>query len=98
MDHARSVELSGTALDFARSVLRPGGNFVVKVFQGELFGEFLREARKSFKNVRAHRPPASRSQSSETYVIAKGFNPGRRGHKTEGISPGPGKPVSEEEE
>ena len=78
VDHARSVELSGTALDFAHKVLRTGGNFVVKVFQGELFPGFLREVRRSFKNVRANRPPASRSQSSETYVVAKGFNLKRR--------------------
>ena len=75
VDHARSVELSEVALDFARRTLRPGGNFVVKVFQGELFGDFLREVRRSFKKARAHRPPASRSQSSETYVVAKGFSP-----------------------
>jgi 23S rRNA (uridine2552-2'-O)-methyltransferase len=77
VDHARSIELSEAALDFARGTLRPGGNFVVKVFQGELFEVFLSQVRRSFKNVRSHRPPASRSQSSETYVVAKGFNPKR---------------------
>jgi 23S rRNA (uridine2552-2'-O)-methyltransferase len=75
VDHARSVELAGTALGFARRALRPGGNFVVKVFQGELFSDLLGVVRAWFANVRAHRPPASRSQSSETYVVAKGFNP-----------------------
>jgi len=75
VDHARSVELAGAALGFARRALRPGGNFAVKVFQGELFSDFLGSVRAHFQNVRAHRPPASRSQSSETYVVAKGFNP-----------------------
>jgi len=82
VDHARSVELSGIALDFAKRVLRPGGNFAVKVFQGELFGDFLRQVRRSFKNVRANRPPASRSQSSEIYVVAKGYNPARQKKKS----------------
>ena len=90
IDHARSVELSGIALKFAQKVLRPGGNFVVKVFQGELFPGFLREVRRSFKNVRANRPPASRSQSSETYVVAKGFDPKQREPGAGGRGPGEG--------
>ena len=96
IDHARSIELSETALDFARRTLHPGGNFVVKVFQGDLFAGFLNEVRRIFKNVRVHRPAASRPQSSETYVVAKGFNPQRRvqGASAAGehISPGPGGP------
>jgi 23S rRNA (uridine2552-2'-O)-methyltransferase len=100
VDHARSVELSGTALEFAQKVLRPGGNFVVKVFQGELFPGFLRDVRQSFKNVRANRPPATRSQSSETYVVAKGFEPRRKEQGAsaagERSSPGRGGPGQSE--
>ena len=94
IDHARSIELSEAALAFAHRALRPGGNFVVKVFQGELFGQFLFEVRGDFKNVRSHRPPASRSQSSETYVVAKGFNPRPRATR----STSPAAPKSEEGE
>ncbi|MGQ9582288.1 MAG: RlmE family RNA methyltransferase [Thermoplasmatota archaeon] len=73
IDHARSIELCEAALDFARDCLRPGGVFVTKVFQGGLFGDFLKRARASFRACRAHRPAASRSSSSEIYVVCRGF-------------------------
>jgi 23S rRNA (uridine2552-2'-O)-methyltransferase len=73
IDHARSIELSEAALDFARKVLRFKGNFVVKVFQGDMSDEFLGKVRAQFASCRAFRPEASRSQSSETYMIGKGF-------------------------
>ena len=73
IDHARSIELCDTALEFARRALRPGGNFVVKVFQGDMFRDFLCRVRQCFRNVHAHHPAASRPSSSEIYVIAKGF-------------------------
>lgn len=75
VDHARSIELSETAFDFARMVLRPGGHFIVKVFVGDMFKAFLREVSKSFDFCKAHHPKASRSTSSETYVVCKGFRP-----------------------
>ncbi len=73
IDHARSIELCELALDFARKALRPGGNFVVKVFMGDLFGTYMAAVRRNFRNVHAYHPEASRPSSSEIYVVAKGF-------------------------
>ncbi|HVL88057.1 MAG TPA: RlmE family RNA methyltransferase [Candidatus Thermoplasmatota archaeon] len=72
-DHARSIHLCEQALAFATQVLKPGGVFVVKVFEGDLFADFLVQARRHFAMVKAHHPEASRSSSSEVYVVAKGF-------------------------
>jgi 23S rRNA (uridine2552-2'-O)-methyltransferase len=73
MDHARSVDLCSHALDFARQTLKPGGSLVMKMFEGDMINDFLREVRKSFSSVRLHAPKASRACSSEIYIIAKGF-------------------------
>ncbi len=73
VDHARSVHLSRLALDFARRVLRRQGRFVVKVFQGPDLQDLEDEARKHFNLVKRHVPEASRSASSEIYLVAKGF-------------------------
>jgi len=72
-DHARSIELCEFALEFSRQALREGGTLVVKVFEGDLYGEFLAKLKKNFRNVKGHNPRASRPASSEIYVIAKGF-------------------------
>ncbi len=72
-DHARSIDLAEHALACAQKILRPGGNFVVKAFQGDLFAGYLRNVRSRFRNVRAHSPTASRKASAEMYIIAKGF-------------------------
>jgi len=72
-DHLRIVALCETALDFAEQVLRPGGHFVAKVFQGGAEGALLTRLRQSFETVRHMKPPASRTDSSEQYVIATGF-------------------------
>lgn len=80
MDHARSVELCTHALNFARQTLREGGNLVMKVFEGDMMKGLLAEVRKSFTAVKLHSPQASRSSSSEIYIIAKGF----RGEPGEG--------------
>jgi 23S rRNA (uridine2552-2'-O)-methyltransferase len=79
IDHAKSIELSELAFDFACKVLRPGGRFVAKVFVGDMYRDYLREVSKAFESCRAHHPKASRSTSSETYVIGKGFRPARAG-------------------
>jgi 23S rRNA (uridine2552-2'-O)-methyltransferase len=73
MDHARSVELAEISLDITRNLLKSGGNFAVKVFEGDLFPDFIKEVRFAFEYTKAHSPKASRKQSSEIYVIGKGF-------------------------
>jgi 23S rRNA (uridine2552-2'-O)-methyltransferase len=75
MDQARSVHLATAALNVARELLKPGGTFLVKVFEGEDFQEYLEDLRKSFRMVKRHSPPSSRSSSSELYVLCKGFRP-----------------------
>ena len=71
MDHAVSVDLARSALKVAKKLLRPRGNFVVKVFQGDMFLDYLNEVRKEFSSVHAHSPLASRKESAETYIVAK---------------------------
>lgn len=60
-------------LDMVRQVLKPGGNYVVKVFQGEGSDEFLKDVRSSFEKVVIRKPEASRPRSREVYLVAKGF-------------------------
>ncbi|TGC11357.1 RlmE family RNA methyltransferase [Methanolobus halotolerans] len=81
LDHARSIDLTTSALECARKILKPGGNFVVKVFQGDMFKGFLDEVRNNFTFTRSYSPHASRSQSAEIYVVGKKFltAPLRRG-------------------
>jgi 23S rRNA (uridine2552-2'-O)-methyltransferase len=78
VDQARSLVLAGKALEASRVLLRPGGQFCVKVFEGEDFGELLGRVQEAFAFVKVHAPEASRKQSSEVYIIAKGFR-ARRG-------------------
>ncbi len=73
LDHARSIHLCRQALAFASTALRPGGTFLVKAFEGDLYPDFLDALRESFQTVKAHRPVASRKQSSEVYVVCQGF-------------------------
>lgn len=72
-DHIRIVMLAELALDFAFEVLAPDGAFVAKVFQGGSERDLLQPLRQAFRQVRHFKPPASRSESAETYVIATGF-------------------------
>lgn len=73
VDHARSIELARASLQLAIRFLKPDGKFVVKVFQGEDFETFVKEAREHFRQVSAHHPPASRDESREQYVVGVGF-------------------------
>jgi len=73
LDHANSIWLAENALDFAKKFLKNNGNFICKVFEGELLKEFLNKVKTSFEVVKLHSPPASRKSSSEIYVIAKIF-------------------------
>lgn len=72
-DQASSMYLVELALDMARKVLKPRGNFVAKVFQGAGSEAYLKELRSSFEKVLIRKPAASRSRSREVYVVAKGF-------------------------
>ncbi|MDG6256297.1 MAG: RlmE family RNA methyltransferase [Methanomicrobiaceae archaeon] len=72
-DQARSIGLAEDALGFCCTILKPGGNFVVKAFQGEQFDDFLAEVRERFRSVRVYRTQATRKGSTEAYVIAKNF-------------------------
>ena len=75
VDQPRAVYLVELALDLARKVLVPGGDLLVKVFQGEGFDEMLRELRKHFAKVQTRKPEASRSRSPELYVLARDYRP-----------------------
>jgi len=74
-DHLRIMALAELALDFALHVLRPGGAFVAKVFQGGSEKQFLGVLKRHFATVRHAKPPASRKDSAELYVVATGFRP-----------------------
>jgi len=73
VDQPRAMHLAELAADFASQVLRPGGNLVVKLFQGEGFQEFVEAARARFGSVRMRKPAASRSGNRETYLVARNF-------------------------
>lgn len=75
-DHLRIVALAELALEFAVEVLAPGGAFVAKVFQGGSERDVLTRLKQRFAQVRHVKPPASRKESSELYVVAQGFRPG----------------------
>ena len=73
VDQPRAVHLCELALDMAQQVLKPGGAFLVKLFQGAGSEEYMREVRSSFKTVKVRKPAASRPRSREVYVLAQGF-------------------------
>ncbi len=73
LDHARSIHLAETAHEVAAGLLRSGGDFVVKVFEGRDFAAFRRRIEQDFEFVRTTSPDASRESSSEVYVIGKGY-------------------------
>jgi 23S rRNA (uridine2552-2'-O)-methyltransferase len=70
-DQARSMHLAEIALEFAVKRLKPGGHFLVKIFQGSGFEEFVRAMRREFKQVFVRKPGASRSRSKEVYLLGK---------------------------
>lgn len=71
VDQARSMYLCELALDFTRNHLKPNGQFLVKVFQGEGFQEYLKNLRETFEQVLNRKPKASRDRSSEVYLLCK---------------------------
>ncbi len=72
-DQARAVALGEEALLFACRALKPGGNLVIKSFQGELFVDLMTKVRRHFRSVKGYRAKASRKGSAEMYIIAKNF-------------------------
>jgi 23S rRNA (uridine2552-2'-O)-methyltransferase len=72
-DHLRTMALVEAGLEFAREVLRPGGAFVAKVLAGGADNDLVAELKRNFATVKHAKPPASRKESSEWYVIAQGF-------------------------
>jgi len=73
VDQPRSMYLVELALDLARRVLKPGGNFICKVFQGAGIDEFVIDTRKSFERVKVMKPKASRAGSREVYLVARNY-------------------------
>lgn len=72
-DHLRIVALAEAAADFARQVLAPGGTFLCKVLQGGTEATLLAELKRDFASVKHVKPPASRTDSAELYLLAQGF-------------------------
>ena len=77
-DQARSVALAELALEMCERVLKPGGSFAVKVFQGEGFDGFAAAVRGAFRTVKVRKPDASRSRSREVYLVGLGHRGGGR--------------------
>jgi 23S rRNA (uridine2552-2'-O)-methyltransferase len=73
VDQARALELSGAAIDFCREVLKREGFLLLKAFHGEAFGEITARLKKTFSRIKVVKPSASRGESAETYVLARGL-------------------------
>jgi len=72
-DQARAMFLCELALDLAMRVLRPGGDFLIKIFQGDGFDAYLKDIRQNFDKVQMRKPLSSRDRSREQYLLARGF-------------------------
>ncbi len=73
VDHARQIELARSSLVIAAEILRLGGNFFVKVFQGDMFDDFISEVKNYFRRVKIIKPKASRAKSAEIFVLGMGM-------------------------
>ena len=73
VDHARQIDLATRAFGIAQCLLRPSGNFFVKVFQGGMLDDYIQTLKASFDTVKIVKPLASRSKSSEMYILALGL-------------------------
>jgi 23S rRNA (uridine2552-2'-O)-methyltransferase len=73
VDHGKSMSLAEAALDFATQTLERKGNLIVKVFQGDMYPDYMARASKLFEFSQSHSPKASTASSRENYVVAKGF-------------------------
>jgi 23S rRNA (uridine2552-2'-O)-methyltransferase len=79
LDHARQIELAEHAFGLSRGLLRGGGNFFVKVFQGDLLNAFRGSVESHFRKVKLLKPRACRKESAEMYLLATGYNRTKRG-------------------
>ena len=75
VDQARWLELAEAAVDLCRKVLRPDGVFLVKAFHGEAFDTLVARLKSVFRKVKVVKPSASRGESAETYLVARGLHP-----------------------
>ncbi|VEF08543.1 ribosomal RNA methyltransferase RrmJ/FtsJ [Pseudomonas fluorescens] len=73
VDMPKAMFLCELALDLAERILKPGGNFVIKIFQGEGFDVYLKDARKKFDKIQMIKPDSSRGSSREQYMLAWGY-------------------------
>jgi 23S rRNA (uridine2552-2'-O)-methyltransferase len=73
VDHAKQIDLAEKALEIAQCVLRPNGSFFVKVFEGNMFSDFMQHIKGVFEEVKLVKPQASRQKSSEMYILALGL-------------------------
>lgn len=73
VDHARQIDLATKAMEIAKCIMRPGGNFFVKVFEGDLLNDFIQSLKANFEVVKIVKPQASRAKSSEIYLLAMGL-------------------------
>lgn len=73
VDMPKAMFLCELALDLAERVLKPGGDFVIKIFQGEGFDQYLKDTRKKFDKVIMLKPDSSRDRSREQYMLGRGY-------------------------
>ena len=78
VDHARQIDLATQALELALNILRPSGNFFVKVFEGDLLNDFIKTVDKHFETVKIVKPKASRQKSPEMYLLAMNMKPAKQ--------------------
>jgi 23S rRNA (uridine2552-2'-O)-methyltransferase len=76
VDMPKAMFLCELALDLAERILKPGGNFLIKIFQGEGFDTYLKDARKKFDKIQMIKPDSSRGSSREQYMLAWGYRGG----------------------
>jgi 23S rRNA (uridine2552-2'-O)-methyltransferase len=78
VDNARQIDLAAQALRLALSMLRPSGNFFVKVFEGDMLAGFVKTVKTHFEVVKVIKPKASRAKSSEMFLLAMKMKPSNR--------------------
>jgi 23S rRNA (uridine2552-2'-O)-methyltransferase len=78
VDQACQIELATQALEIAQCILHPGGDFFVKLFEGEMFNEYILKVKELFDTAKIVKPPASRQKSSEMYLLALGLKSKRK--------------------